>query len=429
MSAAPDVTALDRGLPLVGHGLAFRRDSTGFLLSLARSGRDIVPFRLGRRRAFLVVHPDLIRSVLVDHAGAFRKGRLMQRARRLLGDGLLTAEGDPHRAQRKRIQPGFTRARVTEYAARVPALARRIAAGWRDGASIDVGPEMDRLALVTMAGALLGVDLEGDGRAAADDLALLARRAPLLTLPGGALLERLPIPPIRSVHAALQRIEAIIAARAVPPALEPAAARMSPRERRDEAMTLFMAGHDTTAASMTWCWHLLATHPAEAARLRAEVDALVGDRDPGPADAGRLPFTSAVVAEALRLYPPVGRMGRRPIADIEIGGTMLAAGSSVFVSPFATQRDPRWFPDPDAFRPMRWLDPAHERPRFAYIPFGAGPRACIGEHLARLVATLVLATLAREWEFVPLAADRIHPRTLLTVKPRGGLPVRVRRIR
>ena len=418
-----------RGLPLAGHALAFRLDSTGFLMALARAGGDIVPFRLGRRKAFLVVHPDLIRAVLVEHAGSFHKGRLMQRARRLLGDGLLTAEGDAHRAQRKRMHPGFTRARAAEYAACVPALARRIAASWPDGDRVDIGAEMDRLALVTMAGGLLGVDLEGDGRAVAGDLALLARRAPLLALPGGALLERLPIAPIRRVHAALSRIEAIIAARPLPPALDPGGHAMSPRERRDEAMTLFMAGHDTTAASLTWCWHLLATHPMEARRLRAEIDTVAGGRDPCPDDVGALRFTSAVVSESLRLYPPVGRMGRRPVADIEIGGVVLPAGSSVFVSPFVTQRDRRWFPDPDRFLPARWLDPAGDRPRFAYIPFGAGPRACIGEQLARLVAVLALATVARDWECIPARAGRVVPRTLLTVKPKGGLPVIVRRIR
>jgi cytochrome P450 len=198
---------------------------------------------------------------------------------------------------------------------------------------------------------------------------------------------------------------------------------MSPQLARDEAMTLFLAGHDTTAAALTWSWHLLAAHPDVDRRLQRELDEVLGDRDPVPGDCARLAFTGMLLDEALRLYPPVGRIGRRPIGDYRIGGRLIPAGAAMFVSPFVTQRDPRWWPEPERFDPERWTDEARtRRPRYAAFPFGAGPRSCIGEHMARMIGILVIATIARRWRMVsPPGAPAPRIRSILTLKPKRPL--------
>jgi cytochrome P450 len=203
---------------------------------------------------------------------------------------------------------------------------------------------------------------------------------------------------------------------------------MSAELARDEAMTLFLAGHDTTAAALTWTWYLLATHPAVAERLRDELDAVLGDRDPTPEDCPSLAYVGMVFEEALRLYPPIGRIGRRPVREYSIGGRRVRAGAAVFLSPFVTQRDPRWWPEPERFEPERWTPEAvAARPRYAAFPFGAGPRSCIGGGMARMIGVLAIATIARRWTVRPphrgLPAPRIRP--ILTLKPLGGLQVRV----
>jgi cytochrome P450 len=271
-------------------------------------------------------------------------------------------------------------------------------ADWSAGCVVDVAAAMDRLTLAIVVRTLLGADpapLE-------PDLRLLSARGPLLALPLAHLLERLRVPPFAAAGRAVDRLRDAMHrhVRAVPPMNQP-----------DHAMTIFLAGHDTTAAALTWAWYLLATHPAVMARLRGELDDVLGDRDPEPDDYSRLPYTSMVFEETLRLYPPIGRIGRRPLRDYTIGGERIPAGSPVFLSPFVTQRDPRWWPDPHAFVPERWAGPpAAAGPRFAAFPFGAGPRSCIGGAMARLVGVLVIATIARRWTFHPVtrAAPRIR---------------------
>lgn len=185
---------------------------------------------------------------------------------------------------------------------------------------------------------------------------------------------------------------------------------MPPRLVRDEVMTIFLAGHDTTAAALTWIWLLLGAHPEVRWEVRREV--LAGDDAP-------LAYTDMVVREALRLYPPIGRIGRRPVEDLDLGPVVLPRGAPVFVSPYVTQRDPRWFPEPAAFLLARWAAAAPERPRFAWFPFGAGPRSCVGEHFARQVLVLAVATIARRWRLIPTVPTMPRMRSLLTLKPRG----------
>lgn len=430
-------------LPLLGHAPWFWADSNGFLLRLARIQGDVAVFRLGARDAFLLSHPDQVRRVLVDDAAEFRKGHLMRRARRLLGDGLLTSEGRLHQTRRRHLQPAFCRHQLAAYGSAVPRLAAAATAVWSDRGTIDLSETMDRLALEIVATALLGLAPGEASAPLAADLAALSARAPLFALPLANTLERLGVPPFRSAGRAADRLRAAMRRRlaAAPPAGErdllsllrrggPAGASMTPELACDEAITLFLAGHDTTATALTWtCW-LLATHPPVAARLRAELDAVLGGRDPAPDDVPRLRYAGMVVEESLRLYPPVGRIGRRPVRDYQVDGRRVPAGSAVFVSPFVTQRDPRWWPDPDRFDPERWTPEAvAARPRYAAFPFGAGPRSCIGGAMARMVAVQAVATIVRRWRLAPVPGPPPRIRSILTLKPAEPVLLRVVRNR
>ena len=417
------------GWPLLGDWPAFHWNAPEFLLRIAREQGDVAHFRLGRADAVLLSHPDLVREVLVDRAGEFTKGRLMQRARRLLGDGLLTSEGETHRIRRRQIQPAFTRERVREYGAFAASAAAERVSRWRGGARVRVDIEMNTIAMTLVAGALFGADLEDELPAIGNALRVLARWAPLLAAPGGRLLERARLPLLNRIRRSLELLDEVIERRVVAgssdtplmAALRDRSGAMSSRQVRDEVMTIFLAGHDTSAATLIWIWLLLGTHPTVEAKLRRELTEVLSGRHPAPEDLERLEYTDMVVKEALRLYPPIGRIGRRPVHRIELGGITLERDTPVFLSPYVTHRDGRWFTEPERFRPERWAAPAPERPRFSWFPFGAGPRSCIGEYFARTVIPLVVATVAECWR---LGAEHPKlPRTwpLLTLKPRGAV--------
>jgi cytochrome P450 len=420
-----------RSWPLLGHLPSFQADATGFLLRTAREQGDVAWFRLGRTDAVLLSHPDHVRQVLVDRAADFTKGRLMQRARRLLGDGLLTSEGDMHRQQRRRIQPVFTRERLQEYAALVPKLAGSQMAGWREGSPLRVDTEMDALAMRIVVQALLGTSIEAEVPALGRALRRLARWAPLLAAPGGTVLESIRVPGLGRLGDAIEMVEAVVDRKIEEGRTEGAllgallglddGSRMSSQLVRDEVMTIFLAGHDTTAAALTWIWLLLGHHPDAARRVQEELGSVLGGREPEVADLDRLPYTNAVVKETLRLYPPIGRIGRRPVRDLDLDPPALRKDTAVFLSPFVTGRDPRWFPAPETFRPERWSEPEAGLPRFAWFPFGAGPRSCIGEHFARMVLTLAVATIGGRWRLQPAMRELPRVRSLLTLKPRGAV--------
>lgn len=329
----------------------FHRDPAGFLLRIAREQGDVARFRLGREGAVLLSHPEMVRTVLVDQAGEFRKGNLMQRGRRLLGNGLLTSEGDFHHAQRRRIQPAFTRARVAEYRADVDDLVARHTAGWRSGDRIRIDRHMRHLAMAIVVRSLLGTDIATDAPRVTAALDRLSRWAPLLATPIGTHVARSHLPVLGRFRAAIEEVERAIDAQiaaggeGAPLLAHLVGAHadreaMEARQVRDEVMTIFLAGHDTTAAGLTWAWLFLGFDTAAASRLHQALDAETGQRDA---------MVGAIVSEVLRLAPPIGRIGRRPLRDIALDGIHLAAGEAVFVSPYVTQRDDRWSPTPPGF--------------------------------------------------------------------------------
>jgi cytochrome P450 len=432
-----------RGSPLAALR-ALRRDPIAFLERVSAYG-DVAHVRLPRTSLYVLNHPDLVHLVLVERHHDVRKGPTMDAAKRMLGESVLTSNGPAHLERRRMLQPIFHHARIGTYASVMVDRAERAGAGWSDGQVLDVHAEMARLTLAIVARTLFGVDLEDDrakeiGAALTEVLAQYDRALS----PWLRVTERLPLPANRRFARARtlfdETLYGLIRERRA--ADEPGddllsllltaeddGARLTDEQVRDEAITLFLAGHETTANALTWTWYLLARTPQVAEALHAELDDVLGGRPPGTADVPALPYADAVIREAMRCYPPAWAIGRRVVADLDAGGNRIPAGSVVIVSPWLLHHDARWWPEPQAFRPERWLveDPA--RPRHAYLPFGAGPRMCIGEGFASLEAVLVLATIARSWSFDLDPTHRVELQPVVTLRPRGGMPMVARRRR
>jgi cytochrome P450 len=427
----------------------WRRDILGLYTRCARDYGDLISLRMGRRRVALVSHPDGIEEVLATRNRHYVKNFAQRMLAPWLGNGLLLSEGDFWLRQRRLMQPAFRRERVASYAEPVVALTRRMLDSWRDGETRDIYAEMTRLALGIAARSLFDVDIADRASDVSQALLVLvadftARARGVIPLPLW-----LPTPGNRRTRRGILRlvgvIDRIIAERRRSPAggrdllsillqardEEGDGGRMTDAQLRDEVMTLLLAGHDTTANTLTWAWYLLANHPDAAGRLAAEAAAALGDRPATAADLPRLPFAERVVQEALRLYPPVYAFGRQATQDTEVMGHAIPRGWNVVMCQWAVHRDPRWFPDPERFDPDRWsADRAGRVPRYAYIPFGGGPRVCIGQAFALMESVLVLATVAREYDFTLDPSHPVVPLPLVTLRPRDGVraPLRRRRV-
>ncbi|MCA1615063.1 MAG: cytochrome P450 [Acidobacteria bacterium] len=435
-----------KGLWPVGQMYAFSRDPLTLLKGLARDYGDVARFKAGPQSVYLLSHPDYVRDLLVTNNARFKKGRALQRAKRLLGEGLLTSEGEFHRRQRRLAQPAFHRQRVAAYGRVMVEYAERVSARWRDGAEVDISEEMMRLTLAVVGKTLFDAEVESDADEVGASLTEVMNLFGYLMLPFSELLEKLPLPPQRRFLRARARLDAVIyriieerrregrdrgdLLSTLLDAVDEEGDRtgMTNEQLRDEVMTIFLAGHETTANALTWAWYLLAQNPEAEARLHEELDGVLdGGRAPEPEDVPALRYTEMVVAETMRLYPPAWALGRLALEDHEVGGYLIPRGSLVLVSQYVIQRDPRFWPDPERFDPERWTPEAKAaRPQFAYFPFGGGPRRCVGEGFAWTEAVLILATLARRWRarLVPGRAVELQPRITLRPGP-GGVPVRI----
>jgi cytochrome P450 len=421
---------------------AWRRDPIGLLQRVAAGG-DVQRLRLPRLDAWLLNHPDLIREVLVSGHHDFMKGPTIQASKRLLGESLLTSEGDFHRRHRRMIQPIFHHDRMESYGPVMVDHAERAADRWSDGEVVDVHREMTRLTLSIVAEALFGADVETEeardiGRAMTETFANFGR----IFSPVFPLLVRLPVPAMRRFHRARSLLDATIR-RMIDQrrqngatgqdllslllgAREEEAGGMTDEQVRDEALTLFLAGHETTAVALTWTWYLLSRHPEAEGTLHAELDRVLVGRSPSPRDIAALPYTQMVLRESMRLFPPAWAIGRRALTEHRVDGQAIPARAVIVVSPYLVHRDARWWPEPQAFRPERWAEEDRSRPRTAYLPFGAGPRMCIGEPFAWMEGVLVLASLARRWRLTPVLGRPVEFQPAVTLRPKGGLPMTVR---
>jgi cytochrome P450 len=427
--------------------LGFLRPSAdgviGFLLGTSRRYGPVAGFRVLGARVYIVDEPALIEEILVRRQHEFVRDTGATLLRELVGDGLVTSEEPRHRERRRMLQPAFHRAQIATYAHSMVSETVHLADGWAARSSIDIAAEMRRLTLAVVGTALFGADM---GQRADDVAGVLGRVikkasliAPLLALGEplvAAYRRRFPRRPSLFFRRERRDLEAIIApivaqrradgGRDIVSLLlterDERGAALSDDDVRNEVVTLVLAGHETTATALTWAWYLLATHPAAAARLYAEIDAVLDERDPTLDDIARLPYTAAVFNETLRLYPPAAAFGRRPIADVRLGEYTIPRGSSIFLSPYVTQRNPRYFADPDAFTPERWL--AATPAKFTYFPFGGGAKMCIGEPFSKLEGVLVLATLARRLRLALIGDANVGIAAGATLRP--DRPIRMR---
>lgn len=403
---------------------------------------DVVRIAIGPKAMYLVNHPDLAKHVLADNAANYHKGIGLQEARRALGDGLLTSDGETWRKQRRTIQPVFQPKRISRQAAvvasEVDALVKRLAA--HDG-PVEILHEMTGLTLGVLGKTLLDAELGGyetlgHSFEAVQDQAMF-EAVTLSTVPQWVPLKKQLH--FRSARADLRRIaDELVEQRLANPVengedvlsrlIASGSEQGASRERmRDELITLLLAGHETTASTLGWAFHLIDEHPEVGERLHAEAAEVLGDRLPEHEDLRRLTYTVAVVEEVMRLYPPVWLLPRIAQADDEIGGYHVPAGSDVVVVPYTLHRHPEFWTDPERFDPGRFdpANPAGRPPRYAYIPFGAGPRFCIGNSLGVMEAVFVLALAARDLRLRKLPGYAVEPEAMLSLRVRGGLPMTV----
>ena len=431
------------GQPLLGNLRAFAADTLGFATRLAREYGDVARFRLVNREAWLLSSPDAVDRVLVSNQRNYVKHTFFWRkVDAIFGRGLLTNEGEGWRRQRRLVQPAFHHDRVAEYARVMVDYAVDRIDGWEDGEERDVRHEMTSITFKVVAKTLFDSEVAGDvaeiGAAFDTGIEEIARRIRRPVL----LPDWLPTKGNRRYRRAVDRMNRLVyriiaehqggqdrgdLLSALIRARDEEGRPMSEEQLRDETITMLLAGHETTALALTWTWYLVSQHPDVAERLESEADAL--GRAPGVEDLPRLPFTERVVKEAMRLYPPAYSFGREALADDEILGWPVAAGTTLFVFPWVLHRDARFFPEPLAFNPDRWTaDFERGLPRLAYLPFGAGPRMCVGREFARMELALIVAAIAQRFR-IEWRAEHPVPMASITLRPTGGLRAVVRRRR
>ena len=427
-----------------GSTAQFRRDQLGFYAACAREYGDVVATRMGPYRVLLIYHPDVIDELLVRNRD-FVKSPGVRLLRPLLGDGLLLSENETWLRQRRLIQPAFHRQRVAGYGDVMTRLSQGYVSGWKDGDVIDVHAEMMALTQAIVAKTLFDADVSGDAHDAIQAAKVLAEDFGARLKSFRLIPYWLPTPRNLRSRRAVRRLDAvvhrIIAARQqseedrgdllsmlVQARDADDGSRMTAQQLRDEVMTIFMAGHETTAVALSWTWYLLAQHPDVDARLAAELRQVLGDRPATAADLPRLKYVEMIVTEAMRLYPPAYGLGRQAVRATELAGQAVAPSDIVIVPTWVVHRDPRWFDDPEAFRPERWQgDLAQRLPRFAYFPFGGGPRQCIGNGFAMMEAILIVAAIAQRFQLSLVPGQRITPAPYVTVRPEPGIRVRLAR--
>jgi cytochrome P450 len=440
MKQSVKVPPSNPGKPIVGNLIEFRRDPLKLLLDSAREHGDVVHLKFGPQDVYLFNHPDYIRDVLVTNSRNFHKSRGLQVAKKFLGESLLTSEGEFHRRQRRLAQPAFHRQRINAYAAVMADYGARAAGRWSRGETLDISQEMMRLTLAVVGKTLFDADVESEASeigAALTDVMQLFKR---ITNPFSALLDKLPLPSNFRWLKAKERLDStihriiderrasgedrgdLLSMLLLAQDEEGDGGSMDNTQLRDEAMTLFIAGHETTANALTWTWYLLSQHPEVEARLHKEIDSVLGGRLPGADDVARLTYTEMVFAESMRMYPPAWTLGRRALTDYQVGEYIIPANSIILMSPWVTQHDARFFPEPFKFDPERWTTEAREsRPKFSYFPFGGGPRVCIGEQFAWMEGVLLIATIARQWKLRLAPGHPVDTKPMVTLRPRYGM--------
>jgi cytochrome P450 len=444
----PDGPRINLPLALLAQMLpaVFRFDSLAFTLSLSRQYGDIAYYRFGPLHVYHLCHPDLAQQILVDQHDRFRKPELLRHAfGPFAGQGLLTSEGSLWKQQRKLMQPAFHHRHLAAYGNVMVAQTLGMMDSFAQGQVREITSEMAELTLGIVAKCLFGAELPSERKqireAMVAMIAAASRRVnSILRMPSwiptaGNIRERRALAQMDGILQSLfdsrrklqeQRddlLSVLLAATG-----EVSAGGMSDKQLRDEMLTLFLAGHETTANALTWTWFLLSRHPRVETKLWDELDRVLNGRPPEPADLAKLPYTEMVIRESLRLYPPAPAVAREPVGDVTIAGYRIPKGSLLSVNTYGLQRDARFYPDPERYDPERFSPGWEERiPRYAYLPFGAGPRVCIGNAFALMEARLILATVAQCYKLSLEPGQKVVPVQLITVKPRGPVWMNLRR--
>jgi cytochrome P450 len=421
-------------------------DTIRYLTNCAREYGDIVFFHFLGVPACFVNRPDYIESILVTQNSNFVKSKDYRAMRRVLGNGLLLSEGEFWRRQRKLIQPAFHQERIAAYAEIMVGYTQRMLASWTDGQTLDIHEAMMRLTLGIVAKTLFDADVSHEAEDV--DAALSVLMGKFLRQAGLALLLPVwvPLPTSQLLKRAVGRLDkviyGIIEQRRASGQLsgdllteflqvqDDDGIGMTDRQLHDEIMTLFLAGHETTANVLSWTWFLLGQNPDVEEKLIEELGRVLGGRVPNPADLPRLVYTDTVLRESMRLYPPVWVIGRRALAPFRLGEYELPAGTNVLISQLIMHKDARYFPEPERFDPDRWSsrDPRTAAlPRFAYFPFGGGPRVCIGAGFGMMEAVLLLATIAQQFRIHIAPGQKVSMQPTVTLRPRDGIPVMLKR--
>jgi cytochrome P450 len=416
-------------------------DPIAHFAHLAEHYGDIAHYRLGRRHIVFVNHPEYLREIFVVQAANFVKERTQQRAKLLLGEGMITADGAMHKEQRQAAAPAFHRQKMAGHADEIVRRAARVSEEWGAGEKRDVHREMMTLGLGILGATLLGTDLGESVHELNDAMAdIMDVYNAIVLLPGIRLLLQIPFTPLRKfvharakLHGAVEKLIAEHRRRGPDPSgidlltilLEAQRAHgWSDEYLRDQVMTVTLAGFETTAIGLTWTWYLLSQNAEAERRMHEEIDRVLEGRLPCFEDLPRLRYTEMVMAEALRLYPPAWAMGRLAVHDFALGPYRLPAGTTVLASQYVLHRDARFFPDPLRFDPERHTPEAKAaRMRGAYCPFGMGARQCIGEAFAWMEGVLVLATLAQRWKLRHDERHEVVAEPLFTLRPKGGMPM------
>src|SRR5260221_6857032 len=434
-----------KGTPIMGVMRDFNRDQLSFIERCRDEFGDVVWMRFLYVPAIFLYHPDEVEYVLVTNSKNFIKSMSLRSNffQRLVGKGLLTSQGEEWKRARRLSQPAFHRERLASYGDTMVDYSNRLTSQWQDGETRDIHREMMRLTLEIVVQCLFSADVSRDVDHVGATLKELVKPFAAQATLSWILNNRLPTPSHLRFHALAKKIDKvvyrIISERRASgkdegdllsmllAARDEDGSQMNDRQLRDEVMTLFLAGHETTALTLAWSWFLLGTNPDAERKFHAELDEVLGNRAPTAADLPRLKFTEQIAKESMRLYPPAFGLGREAIHDCEIGGYRVPTGTQVFMFQWATQRDPRFYHAPLAFKPERWTEEYGERlPKYAYFPFGGGPRVCIGASFAMMEIILCLATIGQKFSLELVANHPVSIWPAMSLRPKDGIKVMVR---
>jgi cytochrome P450 len=445
----------------------FIRDPINTLSTIAREYGEISYFKLGAEHVYLINNPDYIEKVLIYDHRNFKKGKRLQTAKAVLGEGLVTSEGDFHNHQRRLIQPIFLPKQIMIYSNIMTDYAVRMRNRWKDGSTVDISEEMMRLTLGIICKSVLNYDVESEAQDVGKALTTVRNYSKRLQSPIGQVLNKIPILPApKRAREAREKLDSLVYGlisdrrqqeesgnemryddllsrlmqaqesntanhvgnNGIPSTSTSTTSdgKMSDKQVRDEVMTIFIAGHETTSNALTWTFYLLSQYPNVERKLHDEIELVLGNRIPTVDDIPKLQYTEIVLRESMRIFPPVWTMGRRVENDYSVGEYTIPAGSSILMCQYVMHHDPRYYEKPEEFNPDRWTDDFKTRlPRFSYFPFVGGIRGCIGESFAWMEGVLIIATIAQEWSMHLVPSQRIKLDPAITLRSKYGMKMKL----